>query len=183
MVVWSLFGLHVLASPLFRFIVCILELHKKLHCLILLNLWVDYVYHLCATLTTLCDTDTVFVESAVVLLCYIYLIMVACRRQRLVRLLCWLWLSLASQTQAGKIRGHWSSSEVSWYFKYVHCSYFVYQLNKESIGVVVKYVWLQSNWWAKCLFLFSQDCSLPSGSLALEALLIGVHCKKRHINV
>jgi len=31
--------------------------------------------------------------------------------------------------------------------------------------------------------LFSQDCSLPSGSLALEALLIGVHCKKRYIDV
>ena len=31
--------------------------------------------------------------------------------------------------------------------------------------------------------LFSQDCSLLSGSLALEALLIGVHCKKRYINV
>ena len=30
---------------------------------------------------------------------------------------------------------------------------------------------------------FSQDCSLLSGSLALEALLIGVHCKKRDINV
>jgi len=27
------------------------------------------------------------------------------------------------------------------------------------------------------------DCSLLSGSLALEALLIGVHCKKRYINV
>ena len=39
------------------------------------------------------------------------------------------------------------------------------------------------NWWAKCLFSFSQDCSLLSGSLALEALLIGVHCKKRYINV
>ena len=30
---------------------------------------------------------------------------------------------------------------------------------------------------------FSQDCSLLFGSLALEALLIGVHCKKRYINV
>ena len=30
---------------------------------------------------------------------------------------------------------------------------------------------------------FSQDCSLLSGSLALEVLLIGVHCKKRYINV
>ena len=28
---------------------------------------------------------------------------------------------------------------------------------------------------AKCLFSFSQECSLLSGSLALEALLIGVH--------
>ena len=36
---------------------------------------------------------------------------------------------------------------------------------------------------AKCLCLFSQDCSLLSGSLALEALLIGVHCKKRYVNV
>ena len=36
----------------------------------------------------------------------------------------------------------------------------------------------------KCLFSFSQVyCSLLSGSLALEALLIGVHFKKRHINV
>src|SRR6218665_2951460 len=35
----------------------------------------------------------------------------------------------------------------------------------------------------ECLFSFSQDCSLVSGSLALEALLIGVHCKKRYINV
>ena len=42
---------------------------------------------------------------------------------------------------------------------------------------------LFTNWWAKCLFSFSQDCSLLSGSLALEALLIGVHCKKRYINV
>ena len=40
-----------------------------------------------------------------------------------------------------------------------------------------------TNWLAKCLFSFSQDCSLLSGSLALEALLIGVHCKKRYINV
>ena len=39
------------------------------------------------------------------------------------------------------------------------------------------------NWWTKCLFSFSQDCSILSGSLALEALLIGVHCKKRYINV
>ena len=39
------------------------------------------------------------------------------------------------------------------------------------------------NWWAKCLFSFSQDCSLLSGSLGLEALLIGVHCKKCYINV
>src|SRR6218665_628132 len=39
------------------------------------------------------------------------------------------------------------------------------------------------NWRAKCLFSFSQDCSLLSGSLALEARLIGVHCKKRYINV
>ena len=39
------------------------------------------------------------------------------------------------------------------------------------------------NWWAKCLFSFSQDCSLFSESLALEALLIGVHFKKRYINV
>src|SRR6218665_1214732 len=39
------------------------------------------------------------------------------------------------------------------------------------------------NWSAKCLFSFSQDCSLLSGSLAVEALLIGVHCKKRYINV
>ena len=31
-------------------------------------------------------------------------------------------------------------------------------------------------------FLFSQDCSLLPGSLALEALLIGVHFKKRYIN-
>src|SRR6218665_1616138 len=30
---------------------------------------------------------------------------------------------------------------------------------------------------------FSQDCSLLSGSLALEALLIGVPFKKRYINV
>jgi len=36
------------------------------------------------------------------------------------------------------------------------------------------------NWWAKCLYSFPQDCSLLSGSLALEALLIGVHCKKRY---
>jgi len=35
----------------------------------------------------------------------------------------------------------------------------------------------------KCLFSFSQDCPLLPGSLALEALLIGVHCKKRYINV
>jgi len=39
------------------------------------------------------------------------------------------------------------------------------------------------NWWAKCLFSFSQDCSLVFGSFALEALLIGVHCKKRYIIV
>jgi len=39
------------------------------------------------------------------------------------------------------------------------------------------------NWWAKCLFSFAQDCSLLSGSLALEALLIGVHCKKCYLNV
>ena len=36
---------------------------------------------------------------------------------------------------------------------------------------------------AKYLFSFSQDCSLLSVSLTLEALLIGVHCKKRYINV
>ena len=29
----------------------------------------------------------------------------------------------------------------------------------------------------------SYDCSLLSGSLALEALLISVHCNKRYINV
>src|SRR6218665_2944328 len=39
------------------------------------------------------------------------------------------------------------------------------------------------NWLAKRLFSFSQACSLLSGSLALEALLIGVHYKKRYINV
>src|SRR6218665_2009233 len=39
------------------------------------------------------------------------------------------------------------------------------------------------NWFAKCVFSFSQDCFLLSGSLALEALLIGVHCKKRYINL
>ena len=39
------------------------------------------------------------------------------------------------------------------------------------------------NWWAKCLFSFSQDCSLLSGSLTLEALLIGVHWEMRYINV
>ena len=38
------------------------------------------------------------------------------------------------------------------------------------------------NWWAKCLFLLSQDFSLFSGSFALEALLNGVHCKKCYIN-
>jgi len=32
--------------------------------------------------------------------------------------------------------------------------------------------------WAKYLFSFSQDCSLPSGSLAMEALLIGGHWEK-----
>jgi len=37
---------------------------------------------------------------------------------------------------------------------------------------------------AKCLFSFSQNGSvLFAGSLALEALLIGVHRKKRYINV
>src|SRR6218665_522032 len=35
----------------------------------------------------------------------------------------------------------------------------------------------------QCLFSISQDCSLLSGSLALEALWIGLHCKKRYINV
>jgi len=39
------------------------------------------------------------------------------------------------------------------------------------------------NWWAKCLFSFSQGCFLLSGSLALETLLIGVHCKKCYVNV
>src|SRR6218665_2585847 len=39
------------------------------------------------------------------------------------------------------------------------------------------------NWCAKCVFSFSQDCFLLSGSLALEALLIGVHSKKRYINI
>src|SRR6218665_4028618 len=39
------------------------------------------------------------------------------------------------------------------------------------------------NWCAKCVFSFSQDCFLLSGSLALEALLIGVHFKKRYINI
>src|SRR6218665_1842776 len=39
------------------------------------------------------------------------------------------------------------------------------------------------NWRAKCLFSFYQDCTLLSGSLALEALLIGVHYEKRYINV
>jgi len=33
------------------------------------------------------------------------------------------------------------------------------------------------------LFSFSQNCSLLSGSLALEALLIGVHCKKCYIGL
>jgi len=33
----------------------------------------------------------------------------------------------------------------------------------------------------KDLFSFSQHCSLLSGSLALEALLIGLHCKKRYL--
>src|SRR6218665_1448122 len=33
-----------------------------------------------------------------------------------------------------------------------------------------------------CLFSFSQDCSLLSGSLAPEALLIGVHFRKRYID-
>jgi len=36
------------------------------------------------------------------------------------------------------------------------------------------------DWWAKCLLSFSQDCSLLSGSLTLEELLIGVHCEKRY---
>jgi len=36
-------------------------------------------------------------------------------------------------------------------------------------------------WQAKCLFSFAQYRSLLSGSLALEALLIGVHCKKCYI--
>jgi len=40
-----------------------------------------------------------------------------------------------------------------------------------------------SNWWANCLFSFSQGCSLLSGSLALEVLLLGVRCKKCYINV
>src|SRR6218665_3485163 len=39
------------------------------------------------------------------------------------------------------------------------------------------------NWCAKCVFSFSQDCFLLSGSLSLEALLIGVHCKKRYVNL
>ena len=39
------------------------------------------------------------------------------------------------------------------------------------------------SWWAKCLFSFSQDCSLLSESIALEALQIGVHCKKRYIGL
>src|SRR6218665_3772807 len=40
-----------------------------------------------------------------------------------------------------------------------------------------------TNWCAKCLFYFYQDCSLLSGSFALEALLIAVHYKKRYINI
>jgi len=44
-------------------------------------------------------------------------------------------------------------------------------------------MYLLYNWWAKSLFSFSQDCSLLSGSFALEELLIGVHFKKRYINV
>ena len=39
------------------------------------------------------------------------------------------------------------------------------------------------NWCVRCVFSFSQDSFLLSGSLALEALLIGVHCKKRYINI
>ena len=31
--------------------------------------------------------------------------------------------------------------------------------------------------------VLAMTCSLLSGSLAMEALLIGVHCKKRYINV
>jgi len=34
---------------------------------------------------------------------------------------------------------------------------------------------------AKCLFSFSQNYSLLSGSRALETLMIGVHCKKRYV--
>jgi len=39
------------------------------------------------------------------------------------------------------------------------------------------------NWWTKCLYSFSQACSLLSGSLALETPQIGVHFMKRYINV
>jgi len=55
------------------------------------------------------------------------------------------------------------------------------------IIVIIISFWRQPihfiNWWANCLFPISQDCSLLSVSLALEALLIGVPCKKRYINV
>ena len=39
------------------------------------------------------------------------------------------------------------------------------------------------NWLAKCLFSYSKYCSHLSGSLALEALLIGVHCEQLYISV
>src|SRR6218665_302837 len=38
------------------------------------------------------------------------------------------------------------------------------------------------NWCVKCLFSFSKDCPLLYGSLALEALLIGMHFNKRYKN-
>ena len=50
----------------------------------------------------------------------------------------------------------------------------MFMARSPSIGLNF-FLWMQQS--------THEDCSLLSGSLALEALLIAVHCKKRYINV
>ena len=57
------------------------------------------------------------------------------------------------------------------------CNHWPYALEPIPSFDIVHFI----NWSAKCLFSFSQNCSLLSGSLALERF--GVHYKRPYINV
>src|SRR6218665_495185 len=59
------------------------------------------------------------------------------------------------------------------------CNHWPYALEPTPSFDTIHFI----NWSAKCLFSFAPDCSLLSGSLTLEALLIGVLFKKCYVNV